>query len=105
MLLSRIFIIFLFIISIGAAVCSWHTFSFDLQYVKTLCVYLFFSLLYYHLRFVSHLGTKTIEYGMNYNLSFVIATTPSGLLFFELIYRFLIYLYKGSRQHFIENIR
>ncbi|WP_043930186.1 GGDEF domain-containing protein [Bacillus sp. EB01] len=60
-------------------------------YLKTLLLFLSFSMLYQHLRIVDKTGSASVDYGINYGLAFGIFAGPIGLFIFESIYRFLVY--------------
>ncbi|ALC88603.1 diguanylate cyclase [Bacillus sp. FJAT-18017] len=60
-------------------------------FLKTLLLFLAFSMLYQHLRIVDKTGSTTFDYGINYGLALGIFAGPMGLFIFEAIYRFLIF--------------
>lgn len=91
---SRVFMVSLFFISVCTAFFSEGINVESSVYIKALGIYLLFACLYYHLRIISRNGNTSIDYGINYSLSFGLFTGPLGLLIFEVIYRFCVYLYK-----------
>lgn len=91
---SRIFMVSLFIVSLFTALISDGIIVESSSYIKALFIYLLFSCLYHHLRIISRNGNTSIDYGINYSLSIGLFTGPLGLFIFEVIYRFIVYLYK-----------
>lgn len=94
MLPVRIFIFCLFFIALVISVSNMQLTQLDGTYFSVLLIYLFFSFLFYHLRIISQKGGKTIDYGVNYTISFGIFAAPFGLFIFEFINRLVIYGYK-----------
>ncbi|MDN3015409.1 GGDEF domain-containing protein [Paenibacillus sp. BSR1-1] len=89
--------IFIYILFIAAAALAFWSNRVPLQntfFIKAVILYWFFSTLYFHLRTMSRKGNVTLDYGMNYSLSFVMFSGPLGILIFESIYRFSNYFYK-----------
>lgn len=94
MLKARVFTFSLFIISVAVAFGSVRV-HFDFNtYIKAIILYWVFSLLYHHLRVISKKGNSYIDYGINYSLSFGLFAGPLGVLLFETIYRFSVYVFK-----------
>jgi diguanylate cyclase (GGDEF)-like protein len=59
-----------------------------------LLIFWLFSSLYNHLRIVYKNGKNNIDYGISYSFAFVLFAGPLGLLIFESLYRFTVYLAK-----------
>ncbi|WP_134687487.1 GGDEF domain-containing protein [Brevibacillus migulae] len=92
--------LYYYFLFVAAITIAYHTFSdylFDWNYAKAYGLYLFFALLYYHLRIISQKGKYTMDFGINYQLSFGIMMTPCGLFLYELVYRLIISVYRKSK--------
>lgn len=57
-------------------------------------MYWVFTILSFHLRTISKKGKDTVDYGINYSLSFILIFGPVGLLVFESLFRITAYFYK-----------
>jgi diguanylate cyclase (GGDEF)-like protein len=88
MLYVRLFSLGLFAVALLLAAAGAFAFRPSADYWRLFGIYLLFSILYNHLRFISKKGKTEIEYGINYGLSFSLYAGPSGLFLFELAYRF-----------------
>ncbi|MGG3466295.1 GGDEF domain-containing protein [Neobacillus pocheonensis] len=91
---ARLFIYTLFMAAVAITIVSDRVPIYNKTLIKAIILYWLFSTLYFHLRTMSRQGNVTLDYGMNYSLSFVMFTGPFGLLLFESIYRFSNYVYK-----------
>jgi diguanylate cyclase (GGDEF)-like protein len=91
---DKLYIFFLFIVSIY---CSFASNRIPFQkdvFLIAFVIYWLFTLLSFHLRTISKTGSITIDYGINYSLSFVLIFGPFGLLIYESLFRLSAYLYK-----------
>ena len=93
---SRVFIFvsILFLGSIGAVLGLNRGFVPFSLYMKALGLYWVFSSLYFHLRTISRHGNVTVDYGINYSLSFVLFAGPVGLFLFEVLFNVTVHIYK-----------
>lgn len=90
----KIYIITIFIISLGIAVLSGPI-QVDISlYAKILVIYLLFTTLYSHLKTIVKTGKVNVDYSVSYGLSFGLFAGPLGLFLFELINRFYVFLYR-----------
>jgi diguanylate cyclase (GGDEF)-like protein len=94
MLKARLFDFTLFLLSIVLAYYFGHFTVDNKTYIIALGIFWLFSCLYYHLRVFDKNGQTSIDYGINYELSFGIFTGPLGLILYEASYRLTIYIYK-----------
>jgi diguanylate cyclase (GGDEF)-like protein len=94
MLKARLYDFSLFFIALTIAFSSGHILIGTSIFIKALFVYWLFSILYYHLRIINTNGSTSFDYGISYDLSLAIFVGPLGLLVFETVYRFSVYLYK-----------
>jgi diguanylate cyclase (GGDEF)-like protein len=91
---SRVFISILFLCSIGVVLDLNRGFVPYDPYIKALFLYWVFSSLYFHLRTISRHGNVTVDYGINYSLSFVLFAGPLGLFLFEFLFNVTVHIYK-----------
>jgi diguanylate cyclase (GGDEF)-like protein len=91
---SRVFIFMLFLCSLGVVIWLNRSFMPVDPYMKALFLYWVFSSLYFHLRTISKQGNITVDYGINYSLSFVLFSGLLGLLLFELLFNITVHIYK-----------
>lgn len=91
---ERVFIFVLFTVSFFVAIDADRFVAESPLYLKAFAVYLLFSCLYHHLRLNRKQGTVTVDYGINYSLSFGLFAGPFGVFLFETAYRSLVFLYK-----------
>lgn len=90
----KIYIIGIFMLSLLVAVASgplkieWQV------YAPVFIIFLLFTTLYSHLATVVKTGKVNVDYSVSYSLSFGLFTGPLGILLFELVNRFYIYLYR-----------
>jgi len=87
MLYVRLFSLGLFAAALLLAAAGAFEFRPSAEYWRLFGMYLLFSILYNHLRFISKKGKTEIEYGINYGLSFSLYAGPAGLFLFEAAYR------------------
>ncbi|MBT2658311.1 GGDEF domain-containing protein [Bacillus sp. ISL-18] len=91
---DKIYIIILFLVSLlGSLLPKSHFFG-ETFFFKALLIYWFFTVLSFHLRTISKKGNVTIDYGLNYSLSFILIFGPAGLLVYESLFRIAAYFYK-----------
>jgi len=90
----RLFSVALFAAALALAAAGALSFRFSGDYWKLLGIYLLFSMLYNHLRFISKKGKSEIEYGINYGISLGMFVGPTGVFLFEFLYRFANALYR-----------
>ena len=91
---ARIFDFTLFTASLIIVYFSGHIFIETDTFIKSLIIFWLFSCLYYNLRIFDNSGQTSIDYGINFALSFGIFTGPLGLFIYEFFYHFTVYLYK-----------
>ncbi|MFC4803114.1 GGDEF domain-containing protein [Neobacillus sp. GCM10023253] len=91
---AKLYEISLFTAALLAALSSSGILVDHSIFFKILIVYWFFSILYFRLRVFFKNGNTNIEYGISYDLSFVLFAGPLGLFIFETIYRFSVYIYR-----------
>lgn len=91
---ARLFIYTLFMAAVAVTIVSARVPIQNKTLIKAIILYWLFSTLYFHLRTMSRQGNVTLDYGMNYSLSFVMFTGPFGLFLFESIFRISNYIYK-----------
>lgn len=94
MLKAKVYDLSLFLIALVIAFSSAGILTSQSDFLKALSLYWLFSALYYHLRIFSKNGSTSIDYGISYDLSFVMFTGPFGLFIFEAVYRFTVYFYR-----------
>lgn len=88
----KLFIISLFTASIGLAIVSGPVNVGVNMYIKTLLLFWFFSFLYSHLNITVKKGSVNMDYGISYGLAIALFAGPLGLLIFETIHRFTVYI-------------
>ncbi|PTY77624.1 GGDEF domain-containing protein [Heyndrickxia sporothermodurans] len=91
---ARLFDFLLFFTSLAVAFSLGHFTIDPTTFVIALLLYWVFSSLYYQLPIISKKNNTSFDYGISYSLSFAIFTGTLGLLLFETIYRFTVYLTK-----------
>lgn len=96
MLKARVYDFTLFFIALSIAFGADRVLVDKHVYINTLIIFWIFSILYFHLRVINKKMNMSIDYGINYDLSFAMLAGPSGLFLFEFIYRFSLYLYKKA---------
>jgi diguanylate cyclase (GGDEF)-like protein len=94
MLKARLYDFSLFLIALTIAFGSGHIMVGTSVFVKALVIYWLFSILYVHLRIINTNGSTSFDYGISYGLSFAVFAGPLGVLAFESIFRFTVYLYR-----------
>jgi len=94
MVKARIFDFTLFFLSIIIIYFSGHIIADHHSFLVALFIFWLFSCLYYDLRIIDKNGQTTIDYGINYSLSFIIFTGPLGLFIYETVYQFTVYIYR-----------
>ncbi|WP_139488477.1 GGDEF domain-containing protein [Brevibacillus dissolubilis] len=94
MLGLRVYIFTLFFLSMAVALPTYSSFHPSPAYYKAYGLYLIFSFLYHHLRFTSKKGNSTVDYGINYGLSFAYFAGPFGIFLFEAVYRVMVWFNK-----------
>ncbi|WP_309118274.1 GGDEF domain-containing protein [Paenibacillus sp.] len=94
MLYVRLFSLALFAVALALAAAGLGSFRPTGEYWIYFGIYLLFSILYNHLRFISKKGKTEIEYGINYGLSLSLYAGLTGLFLFEIVYRFANVLYR-----------
>ncbi|PFO06869.1 GGDEF domain-containing protein [Bacillus sp. AFS076308] len=91
---DKIYIILLFLISLlGSFLPQSHMIG-ETIFFKALFIYWIFTVLSFHLRTISKKGNVTVDYGLNYSLSFILIFGPAGLIIFESLFRITAYFYK-----------
>ena len=91
---DKIYIILLFLVSLlGSLLPKSHPIG-ETFFFKALFMYWVFTILSFHLRTISKKGKVTVDYGINYSLSFILIFGPVGLLVFESLFRITAYFYK-----------
>ncbi|ULT59043.1 GGDEF domain-containing protein [Neobacillus drentensis] len=91
---DKIYIMILFLVSLlGSLLPKSHFFG-ETFFFKALLIYWIFTVLSFHLRTISKKGNVTVDYGLNYSLSFILIFGPAGLLVYESLFRITAYFYK-----------
>ncbi|MEH7094172.1 GGDEF domain-containing protein [Neobacillus vireti] len=91
---DKIYIITLFLVSLLSSLFPKSHFFGEMLFFKALLIYWIFTVLSFHLRTISKKGNVTIDYGLNYSLSFILIFGPIGLLVYESLFRITAYFYK-----------
>lgn len=91
---DKLYIIILFFISLIGSLLPKSTPIGETIFFKALFIYWIFTILSFHLRTISKKGKVTIDYGINYSLSFILIFGPVGLLVYESLFRITVYFYK-----------
>ena len=91
---DKIYIIILFFVSLLGSLLPKSHFIGETFFFKALLIYWIFTVLSFHLRTISKKGNVTIDYGLNYSLSFILIFGPAGLLVYESLFRITAYFYK-----------
>ncbi|CAH2715794.1 hypothetical protein BACCIP111895_02978 [Neobacillus rhizosphaerae] len=94
MLKSRLYELSLFLTAVAIAFSSSEILADNTSFITAIIVFWFFSTLYFRLRVFYKNGNTNIEYGISYDLSFVLFAGPLGLFILETIYRFTVYFYR-----------
>ncbi|MGX8792436.1 GGDEF domain-containing protein [Oceanobacillus sp. M60] len=90
----RIVILSVFTIAALLSV-SYGTSLLDVNsYILIYSIYLFFSILFVHLRTLVKAGKMNIDYSISYSFSFVLLAGPLGLFLFEIANRFYVYFHR-----------
>ncbi|MGB2994079.1 MAG: GGDEF domain-containing protein, partial [Paenisporosarcina sp.] len=87
----KIFDIGLFISSVFVALLFVPLEVDLMKYLMVSSIYLVFSIIYSSLRIQYGNGTGSYDYGVNYSQSLALFAGPLGLLFFEIVHRFIIF--------------
>ena len=88
----KLFIITLFSISILIAIVNGPIIVESNVYIQALLLFWLFSSLYSHLSIVVKKGNVNMDYGISYGLAIGLFTGPFGVLIFETLHRFTVYL-------------
>jgi len=90
----RTVILSIFIIAALLSI-SYGTLLIDVNsYILIYLIYLFFSILFVHLRTLVKAGKMNIDYSISYSISFVLLAGPLGLFLFEITNRFYVYFHR-----------
>jgi diguanylate cyclase (GGDEF)-like protein len=73
------------------------------KYIIVGAIYLVFSLIYSNLRIKHGNGTGSYDYGVNYTQSLALFAGPLGLLFYEIVHRFIIFFQRKYAKTADEN--
>ena len=91
---DKIYIIILFLVSLLGSILPKSHFLGGTFFFKALFIFWIFTVLSFHLRTISKKGNVTVDYGLNYSLSFILIFGPIGLLIYESLFRITAYFYK-----------
>src|SRR4051812_11791475 len=91
---DKIYIIILFLVSLLGSLFPKNNPFGETFFFKALFLYWIFTILSFHLRTISKKGNVTVDYGLNYSLSFILIFGPVGLLIYESLFRITAYFYK-----------
>ncbi|WP_047980370.1 GGDEF domain-containing protein [Ornithinibacillus contaminans] len=96
MRLDKLFIIFIFMVSVVVAISSgaiqvkWDT------YLLVLALFYLFSILYYHLKVAVKQGNANIDYAISYSIAMALFAGPLGAFIYEALYMFTIFFIRKA---------